>query len=191
MRLVALCIIVISLSNVVGAMGAEDALTEAEAALARWDGEVAYRLAQSVHTERPGDPQVLALLTKASLYRGEYVEAGNWAGRWLETEPASDHAKGWKAFAEQTSWAVQGFKTYTSPHFVLQLEDERDGILAEYALTALENAYEFLGRDLGYRPKAPVRVESFPITSGFTPPRPCRSAISKSPAQWVFANSIR
>jgi tetratricopeptide (TPR) repeat protein len=162
MRLVALCIIVISLSNVVGAMGAEDALTEAEAALARWDGEVAYRLAQSVHTERPGDPQVLALLTKASLYRGEYVEAGNWAGRWLETEPASDHAKGWKAFAEQTSWAVQGFKTYTSPHFVLQLEDERDGILAEYALTALENAYEFLGRDLGYRPKAPVRVEIFP-----------------------------
>ena len=66
-----------------------------------------------------------------------------------------------KPFAEHVR-AVQQLKTYTSPHFILRLEDERDGILAEYALTALENAYEFLGRDLGYWPKAPVRVEIFP-----------------------------
>jgi tetratricopeptide (TPR) repeat protein len=151
-----------SLSIGVGPTRAEDALTEAEAALERWDGETAYRLARSVHTQRLGDPRALALLTKASLYRGEYVEAGQWAEGWLETEPSNDDAKGWKAFAEQTVWAVRDFKTYASPHFVLRLQDERDGILAEYALAALEKAYEFLGRDLGYRPKAPVRVEIFP-----------------------------
>jgi tetratricopeptide (TPR) repeat protein len=90
------------------------------------------------------------------------VEAGRWAESWVEAEPANDSAKGWKAFTEQTAWAVQDFKTYTSPHFILQLQDERDGILAEYALAALEKAYEFLGRDLGHRPSAPVRVEIFP-----------------------------
>jgi tetratricopeptide (TPR) repeat protein len=160
--LVVLYIVCISLSMSVGPTRAEDALTEAEAALERWDGETAYRLAQSAHTQVPGDPHALALLTKASLYRGEYVEAGHWAAGWMKTEPSNDQAKGWKAFAEQTAWAVQDFKTHASQHFVLKLHDERDGILAEYALTALEKAYEFLGRDLGYRPRSPVRVEIFP-----------------------------
>jgi tetratricopeptide (TPR) repeat protein len=154
--------LIIILSIVVSSTWAQDILPDAEAALERWDGEAAYRLAQSVHSQRPKDPNVLALLTKASLYRGEYSEAGRWAEAWVEVEPTNEYAKGWKAFAEQTAWAVQDFKTYTSPHFILRLQQERDGILAEYALAALEKAYEFLGRDLGHRPSTPVRVEIFP-----------------------------
>lgn len=141
---------------------AQDALSAAEAALERWDGEEAYRLAQSVYSQRPQEPKVVALLTKASLYRGEYREAARWAERWAEVEPTNEYAKGWKAFAEQTAWAVQDLKTYSSPHFMLKLHEERDGVLAEYALEALEKAYEFLGRDLGYRPNIPVRIELFP-----------------------------
>jgi tetratricopeptide (TPR) repeat protein len=157
-----LCTVFISLSIVVGPTWAEDALTDAEVALERWDGEAAYRLAQAVHGQRPRDPRVLALLTKASLYRGEYLEASRWAKGWAEAEPTSDHAKGWQGFAEQTAWAVQDFKTYISPHFIVRLQEERDAILAEYALAALEKAYEILGQDLGHRPSTPVRVEIFP-----------------------------
>ncbi|HSF32536.1 MAG TPA: tetratricopeptide repeat protein [Candidatus Tectomicrobia bacterium] len=145
----------------------QDILGQAETALERWDGEEAYRLVQSIHNQRPQDPRVLALLTKASLYRGEYAEAARWGERWAEAEPANEYAKGWKAFAEQSAWAVQDFKTYTSPHFILRLQAERDGVLAEYALDALEKAYEFLGRDLGYRPSTPVRIEIFPDHQGF------------------------
>jgi tetratricopeptide (TPR) repeat protein len=140
----------------------QDMLRQAEVALERWDGEEAYRLARSVADERPRDPQVLALLTKAALYRGEYLEAARQAAQWREVEPENEYAKGWKAFAEQTAWAVQDFKTYTSPHFILRLQEERDGVLAEYALEALERGYEFLARDLGYQPSAPVRIEIFP-----------------------------
>jgi tetratricopeptide (TPR) repeat protein len=150
------------LSIVVSRTWAQDVLSDAEVALERWDGEEAYRLAQSVYSQRPNDPRALALLTKASLYRGEYAEAGRWAEAWVGAEPTNDYAKGWKAFAEQTAWAVQDFKTYTSPHFILRLQEERDGVLAEYALAALEKAYEVLGRDLGHRPSTPVRVEIFP-----------------------------
>jgi len=110
---------------------AQDVLRQAEVALERWDGEEAYRLARSVADERPRDPQVLALLTKAALYRGEYLEAARQAAQWGEVEPENEYAKGWKAFAEQTAWAVQGFKNYTSPHFILRLQEERDGVLAE------------------------------------------------------------
>jgi tetratricopeptide (TPR) repeat protein len=141
---------------------AENNLSGAEAALERWDGEEAYRLAQWVHRQRPQDPRVLNLLTKAALYRGEYLEAARWAEQWMAAEPTNDYAKGWKAFSEHTAWAVQDFKTYTSPHFSLRLQEERDGMLAQYVLAALETAYEVLGRDLGYRPSTPVRIEIFP-----------------------------
>jgi tetratricopeptide (TPR) repeat protein len=141
---------------------AQDRLSQAEAALERWDGEAAYRLTHPVYDQRPQDPKAASLLTKASLYRGEYLEAARWAERWAEIEPANEYAKGWKAFAEQTAWAVQDLKTYSSPHFTLRLHETRDGVLAEYALEALEKAYELLGKDLGFRPTAPVRIEIFP-----------------------------
>jgi tetratricopeptide (TPR) repeat protein len=152
----------IALLIAVAATGAQDELADAEAALERWDGEEAYRLAEAVHRQRPHDPQALALLTKASLYRGAYTEAARWAEQWIAAEPTSEYAKGWQAFSGQTAWAVQDFKTYTSPHFSLRLQEDRDAILAEYALAALEQAYEVLGRDLGHRPGAPVRIEIFP-----------------------------
>lgn len=145
-----------------GLARAEDVLSAAEAALARWDGDEAYRLARTVLEQTPQHTQALALLTKASFYRGEYLEAAKWAERWAVAEPANDYAEGWKAFAEQTAWAVQDFTVYTSPHFILKLHEERDGILADYALAALEKAFEYLGRDLGYRPSTPVRIEIFP-----------------------------
>ena len=80
----------------------------------------------------------------------------------MAAEPTNEYAKGWKAFSEQTAWSVQDFKTYTSPHFMVRLQDERDGVLVEYALAALEKAYEVLGRDLGQRPSTRVRIEIFP-----------------------------
>src|SRR5262245_9256796 len=146
---------------------AQEPLSEAEAALARWDGEEAYRLSLPLQRQRPDDPTLLGLLTKASLYRGQYSEAVQWAERWIAAEPANEHAKGWKAFSEETAWAVQDFQSYTSQHFSLRLQDEHDGVLVEYVLTALEKAYEILGRDLGLRPSTPVRIEIFPDPQRF------------------------
>jgi len=94
-----------------------DTLSDAEAALERWDGEEAYRLAQPVQRQRPQDPRVLALLTKASLYRGEYLEATHWAEQWMAAEPTNEYAKGWKAFSEQTAWSVQDFQDLHQPAF--------------------------------------------------------------------------
>jgi tetratricopeptide (TPR) repeat protein len=165
LRSTAFTLVVLLASTAVG-LTQED-LSRAEAALERWDGEEAYRLAHALYSQHAQDPRVVALLTKASLYRGEYLEALRWAERWGEVAPTDEAAKGWQAFAEQTAWAVQDFKAYSSPHFTLRLHEARDGILAEYALEALEKAYEVLGRDLGYRPHAPVRIEIFPDAERF------------------------
>jgi tetratricopeptide (TPR) repeat protein len=140
----------------------QDLLRDAEAALERWDSQTAHDLAHAALGQQGQSARALALLTKASLYRGEYDEAAQWAERWAAVEPANEQAQGWKAFAEQTAWAVHDFATYTSAHFRLRLQAERDGVLADYALAALEQAYEVFGRDLGYRPHTPVRIEIFP-----------------------------
>ena len=60
----------------------QDALREAATVLERWDGDDAYHLVRPLVEARPQDPEVLTLLTKASLYRGEYLEAARWAERW-------------------------------------------------------------------------------------------------------------
>jgi tetratricopeptide (TPR) repeat protein len=151
-----------ALLGLAGAAHGQDALRQAEAIMERWDGDDAYQLVRPLAEVRPQDPEVLALLTKSSLYRGQYDEAVRWAERWGEVAPQKAQAQAWKAFAEQTAWAVQGFKTYTSAHFMLTLDEARDGILAEYALAALERGYEVLERELGYRATLPVRVEIFP-----------------------------
>jgi hypothetical protein len=104
------CIVLLVLLITVAPTWAQDTLIEAEAALERWDGEEAYRLAQPAQRQRPQDPKVLALLTKASLYRGEYMDAARWAEQWIATEPTNEYAKGWKAFSEQTAWAVQDLR---------------------------------------------------------------------------------
>jgi tetratricopeptide (TPR) repeat protein len=140
----------------------QDGLDLAEAAIERWDGDEAYRLAHAAHQQEPHNARALALLTKAALYRGAYLEASQWAERWAAAEPANEQAKGWQGFAEQTAWAARDFTVHTSPHFSLTLSEARDGVLADYALAALEQAYDILGRDLGYRPSTPVRIEVFP-----------------------------
>ena len=97
------CSMLLVLLAAVAPAWAQDTLSKADAALNRWDGEEAYRLALSIQGQRPDDPQVLAVLTKASLYRGEYTEAARWADQWIAAEPANEYAKGWKAFSEQTA----------------------------------------------------------------------------------------
>ena len=58
-------------------------------------------------------------------------------------------------------------KRHESAHFVLFVDDKRDGILVAHALDALEKSYEAIGAELGYFPKEKVRVEIAPDATSF------------------------
>ena len=61
----------------------------------------------------------------------------------------------------------KSLKRHESAHFVLFVDDKRDGILVPHALDALEKTYEAIGAELGYFPKEKVRVEVAPDATSF------------------------
>src|SRR5204862_272299 len=72
-----------------------------------------------------------------------------------------------KLHTQLTQDVVKNLKRVESAHFVIYLDDKRDGILAPYALDTLEKSYEAIGAELGYYPKEKVRVEIAPDATSF------------------------
>jgi tetratricopeptide (TPR) repeat protein len=62
-----------------------------------------------------------------------------------------------RAAAEET----QGDETFESAHFQLKTRPGKDTLLAPYALSALEKAYDGLTKDLGIVPAGKIRVEIY------------------------------
>jgi tetratricopeptide (TPR) repeat protein len=75
--------------------------------------------------------------------------------------------QGYKLLAQFTVDVVKNLKRFESNHFILYLDDKRDGILAPYALDTLERSHAAIGEELGYYPKDKVRVEIAPDASSF------------------------
>src|SRR5438552_17876986 len=72
-----------------------------------------------------------------------------------------------KLHTQLTQDVAKNLKRVESAHFVIYLDDKRDGILAPYALDTLEKSYEAIGAALGYYPKDKVRVEIAPDATSF------------------------
>lgn len=119
------------------------------------------------------------LLTKGSLEADEewflglfYFYSGNYeeALYYLENASGKDSKnKRWSdfyTFVKATREVTRDFHTYESEHFILRL-DEKDIILVDYALDALEKGYWEVGRDLEYFPTGKVLVEIYPSSEDF------------------------
>jgi len=62
---------------------------------------------------------------------------------------------------------ISKFKEIQTEHFTFRFVDEKDAILAEYALDTLEKAYNAIGSDLGYYPQDRILVEVYPDIESF------------------------
>ena len=104
---------------------------------------------------------------RAKFYQGRYAEALASNERGLAIDSGDKRRQAWKLFSQLTLDVVKNLKKFESAHFVLYLDDRRDGILASYALDTLEKSYQAIGAELGYFPKDKVRVEIAPDASAF------------------------
>jgi tetratricopeptide (TPR) repeat protein len=100
-------------------------------------------------------------------YQGRYQDALAAFDKALGLDSKDERHQAYKLLAQLTVDVVKNLKRFESPHFVLYLDDKRDGILAPYALDALEKSYTAIGAELGYYPKDKVRVEIAPDASSF------------------------
>jgi tetratricopeptide (TPR) repeat protein len=142
-------------------------LKQGEELLDAWRIAQAEELAAIWLRENSKSTDGLDLDARAKFYQGRYAEALATIERALAIDSTDKRRQGWKLFTQFTLDVVKTLKRYESAHFVVFLDEKRDGILASYALETLEKSYEAIGAELGYYPKEKVRVEIAPDAPAF------------------------
>jgi tetratricopeptide (TPR) repeat protein len=104
---------------------------------------------------------------RLKFYQGRYQDALAAFDKALAIETKDERNQAYKLLAQLTLDVVKNLKRFESAHFIVFLDEKRDGILAPYALDALEKTYAAIGTELGYYPKEKVRVEIAPEASSF------------------------
>lgn len=135
--------------------------------LEAWRLPEADEIASRLVRENPRSPAALDLYATVKFYQGQYGDAVRSLEQALALESTSERRQGLRLLAQQTHDTVRKLKRSESSHFVLYLDEEKDGILAPYALEALEKSYQAIGQALGYFPLAKVRVEIAPDAPSF------------------------
>jgi tetratricopeptide (TPR) repeat protein len=140
---------------------------KAEELLESWRISEAQQLASRFLQEDPKSAAALDLDAWIKFYEGRYVEALKATERALAIDPKNERRQALRLFAQKTLDVSKLLKRFESAHFIVYLDEQRDGILAPYALDVLEKTYEHIGAELGYHPKEKVRVEIAPDAATF------------------------
>lgn len=140
---------------------------EADEYLEAWHLNQADEIAARMLRDNSRSAAGLEIKGKVAFYQGQYDEAARLLDQAVAIDPANNHRQAYRLLAQQSRDTVKKLKRFESPHFILSLDEERDGILAPYALATLEESYQIVGKTLGYFPAGKVRVEIAPDVSSF------------------------
>ncbi|HEY1371011.1 MAG TPA: tetratricopeptide repeat protein [Candidatus Binatia bacterium] len=142
-------------------------IAEAEQRLEAWRIAEADKISAALLKESPRSPDALALAAEVAFYQGRYDEAARLAEQALAGDSANERRQALRIRTQRSRDIVGKMKRYESEHFLLYLDEAKDGLLAPYALDTLEKSYRILGQTLGYMPAEKVRVEIAPDSLSF------------------------
>ena len=146
---------------------AEALLKQAEELLEAWRSPQADEIASRLVRENPKSPAAFDLKARVAFYQGRYEEALRSLEQALAIESANERRQALRLLTQQTIDTVKKLKRHESAHFILFLDEDRDGILVPHVLDTLEKSYQAMGQALGYFPQAKVRVEIAPDAPTF------------------------
>jgi tetratricopeptide (TPR) repeat protein len=132
-----------------------------------WRIAQAEELAAQALKENSKSAAALEFDARVKFYQGRYADALALLDRALAVESTNQRRQALKLFTQLTVDVHKNLRRHESAHFVLFLDDKRDGILAAHALDTLEKTYQAVGAELGYFPKEKVRVEIAPDAPSF------------------------
>lgn len=138
-----------------------------EELLDAWRVTQAEELAAQALKDNPKSAAALEFDGRVKFYQGRYPEALNLLDRALALESTNPRRQALKIFSQLTIDVHKNLKRYESAHFILFVDDKRDGLLVAHALDTLEKSYQGIGAELGYYPKEKVRVEIAPDAPSF------------------------
>jgi hypothetical protein len=134
-------------------------------ALERWDVPAA-REAWARHGP-PENPADLVFAAQIAFHAGEYAEAARLLGLLPPEIAAIEPVAAFARLAAATLDMDGRLARLESEHFTLRFDPERDWVLAEPALEALEAGHGAIGAWLGERAPPKVRVEIVPSAEDF------------------------
>lgn len=143
------------------------ALKQGEERLEAWRLPQAEEIAARLLRENPKSDQALDFQARVAFYRGSYEEAVRLIEQALAIDSTNEQRQALRLLAQRTRDTVKHFKRFESAHFILYLDEKKDGILAPYVLDTLEKSYQAIGQTLGFFPKQKVRVEIAPDAPSF------------------------
>jgi tetratricopeptide (TPR) repeat protein len=163
-------IFIFSLLIIAGRLGAAESDPKFKAGdelLEAWRTAEAEEFAARSLRENANSAGAHAFDGRLKFYQGRYPDALAAFDKALAIDSKDERHQAYKLLAQFTLDVVKNLKRFESAHFILYLDEKRDGILAPYALETLEKSYRAIGAELGYYPKEKVRVEIAPDASSF------------------------
>lgn len=145
----------------------EDKFKHGQELLDAWHLGQAEELAAKALREDPQSALALDFDARVKFYQGRYEESLVSIERALGIDSTDKRRQGLKLLSQLTVDVIKTLRRYESDHFVLFLDEKRDGVLAPYALEVLERSYRAVGAELGYYPEQKVRVEIAPDAASF------------------------
>ncbi|MGH7835039.1 MAG: tetratricopeptide repeat protein, partial [Candidatus Binatia bacterium] len=122
------------ISSSLGATALEQSIKQAEEVLEAWRTREADKIASELLSANPKSAEVLELKAWIGYYEGRYEEGLRWIEQALAVESTQQKRQALRLLLQQTRDTIGKLKAHESPHFILYLDEERDGILVAHAL---------------------------------------------------------
>ncbi|MEP9411117.1 MAG: tetratricopeptide repeat protein [Candidatus Brocadia sp.] len=142
-------------------------ITYGEECLQSWQIGEATAVADKLLSIDPGNPYVRFFAGEVRFYEGNYQESLSFLKEALKEPDIAQKGQKFYDFVDKIYQTASKFKEVKTEHFLFRYVEEKDAILVDYALDALEKAYSAIGNDLNYFPQEPVLVEVFPDAESF------------------------
>jgi tetratricopeptide (TPR) repeat protein len=144
-----------------------DEITYGEECLQTWRVEEASIVANKLLLVDPGNPYIRFFAGEVRFYEGKYEESLSFLKEALKEPDIAQKGQEFCEFVDKIFQTAGKFKETGTEHFLFRYTEDKDAILADYALGALEKAYSAVGNDLHYFPKERILVEVFPDAESF------------------------
>lgn len=138
-----------------------------EECLRAWQIEEASRVADKLLSVVPENPYVCFFVGEVRFYEGNYEESLSSLKKAREEPRIASKGREFYDLVDKVYQTAGKFQEVKTEHFLFRYNEEKDAILVDYALDALEKAYHAIGNDLDYFPGEPVLVEVFPDAESF------------------------
>lgn len=130
-----------------------------------WQMQDAFKKIQEMRNDGKNESQILALEARYDFFKGNYTSALEKINQAITQRKRREWVE-LKSLIESTKEVTKNYTKHLSPSkkFEIWIEPGKDEVLLPYAFEALDKAYEELGKELGFYPETPIRIEVYPKT---------------------------